>query len=229
MPTHNRRRFAPQAIKYFLEQDYPHKELLIVDDGADRVADLVPSHPQLKYIALPKKTSLGAKRNLAIEASTGEIILHWDDDDWHARHRIRYQVEQLAQSHAEICGISKLLFWDLRSQRLWLYEYPVQQKFWLAGGTLCYAKSFWKKNPFEDLSVGEDTRFVWKKKIEHALLLPDFRFYVAMIHAHNTSPKSLKPPYWRSWDEDDLPSLVQEDWKFYASRGDLDMKHILTR
>jgi glycosyltransferase involved in cell wall biosynthesis len=33
MPTFNRRAFVPQAIRYFLRQDFEHKELIIVDDG----------------------------------------------------------------------------------------------------------------------------------------------------------------------------------------------------
>jgi glycosyltransferase involved in cell wall biosynthesis len=32
IPTANRRRFVPQAIRYFLTQDYPNKELIVVDD-----------------------------------------------------------------------------------------------------------------------------------------------------------------------------------------------------
>jgi|SRR5271165_6786020 len=41
MPTANRRRFVPQAIRYFLAQDYPSKEPIIVDDGDEAVGDLV--------------------------------------------------------------------------------------------------------------------------------------------------------------------------------------------
>jgi len=42
MPTYNRRKFVPQAIRYFLRQSYEPKELLIIDDGSDPVNDLVP-------------------------------------------------------------------------------------------------------------------------------------------------------------------------------------------
>ena len=41
MPTADRRRFVPQAIGYFLAQDYPNRELVIVDDGKESVEDLV--------------------------------------------------------------------------------------------------------------------------------------------------------------------------------------------
>jgi hypothetical protein len=37
MPTANRRRFVPEAIRLFLAQDYLEKELVILDDGEDSV------------------------------------------------------------------------------------------------------------------------------------------------------------------------------------------------
>lgn len=40
MPTYDRRRFVPQAIKYFLRQDYSNKELAILDDGAKALSEL---------------------------------------------------------------------------------------------------------------------------------------------------------------------------------------------
>jgi len=56
MPTANRRRFVPQAIRYFLAQDYLNKELLIVDDGEEAVGGLVPEDARIRYIRLPRKT-----------------------------------------------------------------------------------------------------------------------------------------------------------------------------
>src|SRR5207249_9398199 len=47
MPTHNRRRFVPQAVRCFLRQDYPNLELLIVDDGSDQIADCVPESDRI--------------------------------------------------------------------------------------------------------------------------------------------------------------------------------------
>ena len=62
MPTHNRRMFVPKAIEYFLRQDYPNRELIILDDGDDRVDDLLTgAAPSLRYVALPERLRLGAK------------------------------------------------------------------------------------------------------------------------------------------------------------------------
>ncbi|MCB0258590.1 MAG: glycosyltransferase family 2 protein [Calditrichaeota bacterium] len=220
MPTRNRRVFVEQAIRYFLRQDYPHKELLIIDDGSDTVQDLAAQDAVLRYIRLEKRHSVGAKRNLAVEAANGEIILHWDDDDWHAPGRIRLQVEALLRQDGEICGCRRLLNYHPRSRRFWLYEYPLNRRKWMAGGTFCYHKSFWRRHLFPDVNVGEDTRFVWQQPLDKAIFLPDYRFYLAIVHSGNTSRKSLAPPYWQRWREMTLEELVGEDWQFYEALSD---------
>src|SRR5437879_2042071 len=105
LPTYDRRRFVAQSIRYFLRQDYPDKELIVVDDGvADSIGDLVPSDSAIRYVRLNQRLTVGAKRNLACREARGNIILHWDDDDWMADWRISYQVAQLTTSNSEVCG-----------------------------------------------------------------------------------------------------------------------------
>ena len=105
MPTADRRTFVPQAIAYFLRQDYPNRELIVVDDGTDAVADLIPPDPRIRYIRLARKQTLGAKRNLACQEAWGETIVHWDDDDWMAPWRLSYQMVSLLKQQADICGL----------------------------------------------------------------------------------------------------------------------------
>src|ERR1700730_5261279 len=82
MPTYNRRPIIPHAIDYFLRQTYAHRELIILDDGTDAIEDLVPSDRRIRYERLPKKITFGAKLNLGCELAKGELIAHFDDDDW---------------------------------------------------------------------------------------------------------------------------------------------------
>src|SRR5262249_28054831 len=91
MPTYNRRPFVPRAITSSLRRDPPHREWVGGDDGADAVCDLAPAAPQVRYVRLPRRLSLGAKRNECVRQAGGDIIVHWDDDDWHAPHRLSYQ------------------------------------------------------------------------------------------------------------------------------------------
>ena len=94
MPTSNRRVFIGQAVRCLLRQDYRHFELIVVDDGADAVGDCLPDDARIRYIRLDHHLSVGAKRNLACSQARGEIIFHWDDDDWYPRWRCRCRCER---------------------------------------------------------------------------------------------------------------------------------------
>ena len=215
MPTADRRAFVPAAIAHFLRQDYPHKELLIVDDGNHTVADLVPADERVRYIRTPARTTVGAKRNLACAQARGELIAHWDDDDWHADHRLSYQVDALLAANAELCGLTRLLFLDTRSGHGWRYVYPDRNGRWLGGSTLCYRRALWARSPFPALNVGEDMRFVAQARTQ-PLVLPDETFHVGIIHGRNVSPKSCNGSAWQSYPLAQLARLMGADWPRYS-------------
>ena len=215
MPTYNRRAFVAQAIAYFLRQDYANKELIIVDDGTDAINDLIPVDDRIRYIRLHEKKTVGAKRNLACEQARGTIIAHWDDDDWHAPYRLRYQVEALLHAGTDICGTTTLLYYDAENRRAWQYVYPTNQRLWLIGNTLCYRRAFWASNRFANINVGEDTRFVWNCRPEGMTRLSDSTFYVGMVHRNNVSPKKTAGSYWRPYAVEEIQRLLGADWNFY--------------
>ncbi len=197
MPTADRRAFVPAAIARFVAQDFEDSELLIVDDGADRVADLVPDDPRVRYLGLPQRLVLGAKRNLACEHARGEIIVHWDDDDWSAPWRVRYQVDQLLAARADVGGLARVLFYDPTAGEGWEYEYPRAAAPWVYGATLAYTRAFWHRNRFPPIAVGEDSRFVWASVPRRIIALDDHTCFVGMMHAGNTSRKDTRGHRWR--------------------------------
>ena len=190
MPTYNRRRFVPSAIRYFLRQDFPNKELIIVDDGTDAIDDLVPNDPGVRYIRLSSRATVGAKRNLACEQSHGSLIAHWDDDDWHSPNRLRSQVEALQAADADLCGLKTLLFFDTRNGQAWRYAYPDSQpSAWLSGGSLLYSRDFWAGHRFSERNIGEDAHLVWKPPTRGKWWpYPDARFTCASSTARMSVP-----------------------------------------
>ncbi|MBE7169299.1 MAG: class I SAM-dependent methyltransferase [Williamsia sp.] len=215
MPTYNRRAFVPHAIRYFLQQDYENKELIIIDDGADCIGDLVPDHSQIRYFYLEKKITLGAKLNFGCREAVGNILLHWDDDDWYAPRRIRYQVEELQGSDTDICGINHLLYYDLGSRQAFQYIYPANQRVWLLGSSLCYKRELWNSHCFDDIDVGMDGLFVWATPPERVRVLPDISMSVHMIHGKNISPKRTNGSWWYNYPVENLRLIMQEDWQVY--------------
>ncbi len=219
MPTYNRRAFVGQSVTYFLRQDYPNRELLILDDGEDAVADLVPTDARVRYVRLDRRLILGAKRNLACELARGSVIVHWDDDDWTAPNRVRTQVAVLLDSGADVCGVSRLLYYEADRDRAWLYACPQAGRRWVAGNTLAYLKRSWQEHPFPEVTVGEDLRFIWGPHGWRVEAVPDHRICVGLVHGANIAPKARSGPYWHPHPVDEVHRLLGPDLAFYqASR-----------
>lgn len=216
LPTYNRRQFFPNAIRYFLQQDYVHKELIILDDGTDSVEDLVPVANNIRYYRLDQKITLGAKLNLACSYTLGNIIANWDDDDWYAPRRLSYQMAAMQQKTVAVCGINKLLYLDLQSKQGLQYIYPADQKVWLSGSSLCFTKELWESLRFADVNVGMDGLFVWATPAEQIKILDDNTFAVHMIHDHNVSPKKTDGAWWRTYPLENLQFLLGDEWKYYS-------------
>ncbi|CAG0987841.1 GalNAc(5)-diNAcBac-PP-undecaprenol beta-1,3-glucosyltransferase [Anaerolineae bacterium] len=208
MPTADRREFVPRAIECFLRQDYPEKELVILDDGGDGVADLIPADPRIRYFQETQRRSVGAKRNWLCGQARGEVIAHWDDDDWYAPNRLGYQLAWLLDSGKDLCGINRPLFYEPSTRRAWEYVYPEGGRFWLSGSTLCYWRRYWLAHPFRDVQVGEDNHFVWSGSAEQMLVLPDHRFHVAIIHDRNTSPKRVSDVWWKPFPLESIEQIL---------------------
>ena len=208
MPTADRRRFVPEAIRLFQAQDYPHRELLVLDDGEDAIADLLPPDPRIRYLRETPRAPVGTKRNRACAAARGEIVAHWDDDDWYAPWRLGYQVAALREAEADACGLDRVLFRDEADGAAWEFVWPAGEGAWLHGATLCYRRALWQAGGFPPLAVGEDMRFLHAHRGARLLALPRTGFYVGRIHAGNTSRKHTAPPRWQARTPAQLAALT---------------------
>jgi glycosyltransferase involved in cell wall biosynthesis len=193
MPTRDRRELVRASIRLFQRQDYANRELVIVDDGDDRVEDLVPADDRFRYIALPSPRTLGAKRNLANSKARGTLVAHWDDDDWYPSNRLSVQIA--AMGDADLCGSSRLYFRDEAARKGWEYRYSGPGP-WVAGTTFLYRRDFWSRNEFADRTIGEDADFFWRTKSRKVVDLADPKLCVATIHPHNTFARDVTGAYW---------------------------------
>ena len=225
MVTRDRPEFALKSIECFNRQDYLERELLIIDDGEDSLEHrlqldedgLVVGDSRIRYVRLTHPTSIGAKRNHGCQQAQSDIIVHWDDDDWMASWRLGYQVRSLIEYNAAVCGLDKLYFYEPERDQAWQYVYPDRARFWVAGATLCYLKSFWRQNPFPNINVGEDTRFVWSGDARRMVALQDASFYVAMIHPGNTSRKRTSDPRYHPMAPELIREVMGGDFQAHAA------------
>jgi glycosyltransferase involved in cell wall biosynthesis len=216
MPTRNRRRFVAQSLWYFLRQDYQPRELIVLDDGEDAVGDLVPEDERIRYVRVEGGLSLGAKRNLGCELARGDVIAHWDDDDWIGAERLTRQVEALLAAGADACGASAVLHYRIDAGQAWLWSAAPG----LIGSTLVYRRSLWREHGFPDVVTGEDNAFVSRLPRERVLTLEDAPYYVATIHGQNTAPKNVAGPGWRHASLEEVSARLGLDRDFYVALRD---------
>ncbi len=157
MPTRNRLRFLPQAIRCFERQKYDNRELIVLDDGDPPGADICAGQPRVQYVRCESPASIGAKMNLGIAGSRGTVIQKWDDDDYYGPDFLRLAVENLMSGPAD----NSLVAWDCF---LILAAGDDFIRFsghgWTTGATLCFPRTLWEKCAFRDVNLGADACFL---------------------------------------------------------------------
>lgn len=202
MPTRNRPGFVKRAINLFLRQDYPRKQLLIFEEESRSVnSDLLTSVIVYAWSADVIYHSIGEKRNAMCARADGDLIAHWDDDDWHSPRRLSTQVEAMRAQGARLCGADRLVFYN--GESAWLFQ--TVRKPWLAGGTLVYERSLWTEQAFEETSNGEDVAFIdaaVRRGVKIAAV-SDPSLYVATLHGNNTTQRNVDTQ-WGGFDAEQV-------------------------
>jgi glycosyltransferase involved in cell wall biosynthesis len=183
--TRNRRQWLPKAIHCFQQQSYRKTELLILADGED-VRDLIPADDRIRLIHLAESRNIGEKRNYGCDRAAGEVICHWDDDDWSAPGRLARQIEMLNESGLKLAGFCSMRFTD--GVNWWRYK---GTKNYALGTSLCYRRDWWLSNPFRPTSIGEDNHMVWAAQAAKQIVSEDAGdLMVASVHGDNTSKRN---------------------------------------
>jgi glycosyltransferase involved in cell wall biosynthesis len=79
IPTYNGTKTLDIAIHSISIQDYPNKEIIVVDDGSTEDIKKIVNHYHVKYFR-QKNQGPGSARNLGIKHAKGDYIIFGDDD-----------------------------------------------------------------------------------------------------------------------------------------------------
>lgn len=191
-PTFNRRPFIPYIIKCFESQDYPRDKMewVIVDDGSDKIEDLVAHLPYVKYFRYDEKMRLGKKRNLMHEKSKGEIIVYMDDDDFYPTDRVSHAVDRLRKHKTALCaGSSEIYIWFKHIQKM--YQFGPYGPNHSTAGTFAFKRELLKQTSYdENASLAEEKHFLKNYTIPFVQLDP-LKTILVFSHIHNTFDKKI--------------------------------------
>lgn len=197
--TPARSKWLPKAIDCVLSQTWDHSELVIVADGswtANPAALAALGSRILIVHECDEGMSIGAKRNIGNLAASGEIIIHWDDDDFSYPSRIADQVDRLLATGKAVTGYHSMRFTD--GEKWWKYKGTPEFAF---DTSLCYRKSFWERHPFDDINDGLEAGFRAAAIREKTFVSVDgSEMMHATIHPGNTGPRVMNPGN-TTWEE----------------------------
>lgn len=221
MPTFNRQRFIPQALKMFSAQTYPNKELVIVDDSTDHetrdyMSGLSAWPWNLRYHQVYTRVSVGTKRNLACEHARGSVIAHFDDDDWQNPHRLANQLRQL--KGFDLTGLDSQLYYRPEDSTAWRYTFWRDSRWYTIGNTFMYTRDLWSRHKFKDISGCEDTQWLMDGIGKIRVNAQIDCHVIGLIHDNNSGPKSLTSPFWKAATLRELAeSMSPDDLRFFSS------------
>lgn len=187
MPTKSRYKFLPLALRKFDSQTYPNKELILVDSSFEPIPEGFDFGPNVTYFRIDPKTSLGEARNTACKFATGEIIAHFDDDDYYEPTYLESTVYTLlCQDQIQLVGFHSWYYYDTINELGYYYTHP--RRPYATGATMVYYREYWKTHPFPDISQGEDRRFSNAAWAEGVLFSSGGGHdFIARIHADNSN------------------------------------------
>jgi len=191
-PTFNRRPFFKGLIDSIHAQTYPKDKIewIIVDDGSDKIEDLVKDIPFVKYY-YTEKMPLGRKRNFMHDQCSfkndNDIIIYFDDDDYYPKERISHAVEKLTGSNALCAGSSEIHIWFNTLNKM--YRFGPYGPNHATAGTFAFKRELLKQTSYEnDALLAEEKHFLKNYTIPFVQLDP-LKTILVISHEQNTFDK----------------------------------------
>ncbi len=253
IPTYNRSHLIVDTLDSVLNQNYPHFEVIVVDDGStDNTAEVIRSRyrdkSQVRYFH-KENEERGAARNFGLTKAVGQYALFFDSDDiMHSNH-----LECLNNSILQIGSVNLIATkhdWLHNNKRKSSTIQKIKEgwygkELFLDGNGLACNFCIRTGNPTlkvfresRDLVTMEDWIFLLENTITDKLYLIDQTTLTLVDHNERSLTKNLqatikKRLYATHWIEkniplskDELANLWSSTYVFCAVFNYLDLKNI---
>lgn len=96
-----------RAIKSAIDQDWPNKQILIVDDGStdnsvSQIEEIISQHDNVNLIQHNENKGYPSALNTIINNAKGEFIAFFDDDDDYPNNRLKEQFRRIQEYYQTI-------------------------------------------------------------------------------------------------------------------------------
>ena len=196
-PTYNRRRFVPYLIECYKNQDYKKNRMhwIILDDGQDKVEDLFEAAsktiPNIHYISVDEKLTIGAKRNMLNEKALElkcQIIVAMDDDDYYPSMRVSAAVSAFKKHpKIELAGASEIFMYYSDIQTI--YKLGPYNSNHATNGTMAWRASYAQTHRYDETVTHSEERSYLDDYTHPMIQLDPYKVMLVMSHSENTFDK----------------------------------------
>jgi glycosyltransferase involved in cell wall biosynthesis len=223
-PTYGRAPFLPAIATCVQQQTYRNVEWLVLDDSEQPSSELAASEWQgLRYFHSRTRLSVGEKRNQLVASAAGDVIVHFDDDDYYGPDYIKKILAVLQRQKLDAALATGFFVAQLNLGGFGYYRTLVKRGAGFAfnkdgiravelgklniplihlcyGWTYIYKKTVWEDTGFKEVSVFEDREFISaaKNKFRVGAYETQGVECVHSIHRQSSSqcfPQFLIPPF----------------------------------
>lgn len=175
MPTYGRPDYVAESVAMFLAQDYPNKELIVLNDCAGQV--FTGEFPDVRLINEPSRSrTIGEKRNRCVSMASGEVVAVWDDDDVYLPWRLSFTISEMQRLRTSF----------YRPAEHWAYwgtetlHSNQSVPGWPGHAYVAFTKDLWKTvDGYPLMGVGEDAGFF--KRIHRELRETFIKYELAHV------------------------------------------------
>ena len=158
-------------IEPLLRISYPALEVIRAADGAplgaapqaavfEKSATATPldetSELRVRLLVLPRHVSIGEKRSIASHVARGDVILHWDDDDFYETSRVSAQVAPIVKGVADMTALPVSYLAALPELEMYSTN---PGNLMISFSSLAYRTSLARLLTFANVSLSEDFDF----------------------------------------------------------------------
>jgi len=209
-------------IKCFENQTYPKDriEWIIIDDGTDKIEDLVKDIKQIKYFHYPEKMNLGKKRNEMHDKCSGDFIIYMDDDDYYPPTRISHAVETLLMHPEAMCaGCSEMYIFFKHIDKM--FQFGPYGPNHATAASFAFRKELLLTSRYDDnAAVAEESEFL-KQYTVPFVQLDVLKTILVFSHIHNSFDKRKMlevPNKYVKMSEKKVSDFIKDDnfcWHFF--------------
>ena len=202
--VYGRPKFIELAFHNLILTDYPREKIewVVVDDSPpeESASDKILAFEQrffpgkIRYIPLPKKVTIGRKRNIGCRRAAHGVILMMDDDDHYPQTSFRRRVACLLKDQvahrAAVC--TSIAMYDLNrgvsAVNVPPFDLGLAER--ASEATLTFKADFWQDRPFLEVDIAEAEDFL-KGRESDVVEMPPQQIIVSFLHKKNTSSRRV--------------------------------------